>query len=542
MADGGLKQPGNFFLLEGNTDPGETSRNWTSWLQQYDFYMLATEKSKKAQDIQVATLLTILGAQGQEIFRTFDLSDEDQRDITKVKKAFTDYFSPRVKEEFERYRFYSRTQKQDESFDSFFNAIQVLISTCNFHVEEKDKALWDRIVIGINADAVREQMLNEDGPLTLARATQICRRAEATKSYMAKMSDQPIKVNEISSKTADHKSKATSKDKFPDDKISNCKYCGSDHARRQCPAYGKTCNSCGGKNHFSKVCRTKGRPKQSNSNLTHELTDESADAVIVTDDDADKAVCYTIENADSRKEWFIKEKHNNKLLQIKVDTGASCNVMPISVYENLTDKPTLRKHASKLISYSGHNLNVLGKASLLLEKSSKFSVHDFTVTDTGSTVLLGLPSCVSMGLVNPVGSVTVASQYSDVFKGIGKLSTKHVLRLKDNAKPVIQSPRRVPFRLRDKLRATLSEMETSGTIAKVTTPTDWVHPIVNVLKPDGSLRVCLDPTELNRCIKREHYALPTATEIFADISSSRVFSTLDARSGFLQLELDEESS
>ena len=58
-----------------------------------------------------------------------------------------------------------------------------------------------------------------------------------------------------------------------------------------------------------------------------------------------------------------------------------------------------------------------------------------------------------------------------------------------------------------------------------------------MLKPDGSLRICLYPTELNKAIKREHYALPTAPEIFAKLTDSRVFSTLNATSGFLQLEL-----
>ena len=61
-------------------------------------------------------------------------------------------------------------------------------------------------------------------------------------------------------------------------------------------------------------------------------------------------------------------------------------------------------------------------------------------------------------------------------------------------------------------------------------------------KPGGSLRICLDPAELNKCLKREHYVLPTASEIFSKLSDSRVFTTLDATSGFMQLELDEESS
>lgn len=65
---------------------------------------------------------------------------------------------------------------------------------------------------------------------------------------------------------------------------------------------------------------------------------------------------------------------------------------------------------------------------------------------------------------------------------------------------------------------------------------------MNVLKPDVSLRNCLDLTELNKVIMRESFALPTAVQIFSNLAGSRVFSTLDATSGFLQLELEENSS
>ena len=36
--------------------------------------------------------------------------------------------------------------------------------------------------------------------------------------------------------------------------IRNCKYCGNNHPRRQCPPYGKECKACGCKNHFAKKC------------------------------------------------------------------------------------------------------------------------------------------------------------------------------------------------------------------------------------------------------------------------------------------------
>ena len=40
---------------------------------------------------------------------------------------------------------------------------------------------------------------------------------------------------------------------------SNCKFCGKSHDKGKCPAYGKTCNKCGGKNHFEAKCTQKGK-------------------------------------------------------------------------------------------------------------------------------------------------------------------------------------------------------------------------------------------------------------------------------------------
>ena len=34
-----------------------------------------------------------------------------------------------------------------------------------------------------------------------------------------------------------------------------CRYCGSSHPPRRCPAYGMMCGECSQVNHFSAVCR-----------------------------------------------------------------------------------------------------------------------------------------------------------------------------------------------------------------------------------------------------------------------------------------------
>ena len=56
------------------------------------------------------------------------------------------------------------------------------------------------------------------------------------------------------------------------------------------------------------------------------------------------------------------------------------------------------------------------------------------------------------------------------------------------------------------------------------------------------MRLCLDPRDLNKAIRREHYRIPTAEDIASRLSGKRVFSIVDEKDGFLQVPLDDESS
>ena len=127
----------------------------------------------------------------------------------------------------------------------------------------------------------------------------------------------------------------------------------------------------------------------------------------------------------------------------------------------------------------------------------------------------------------------------------GKLSQlpfKHSIVLKENAKPVVHAPRRVPVALRSQLKEELQRMEQLGVISSVDEPTDWVNSMVVTKKPNGKLRVCLDPRDLNQNIKREHYQIPKREEIYAEMANACIFSKLDASTAFWQVALDAESS
>ena len=170
------------------------------------------------------------------------------------------------------------------------------------------------------------------------------------------------------------------------------------------------------------------------------------------------------------------------------------------------------------------------------------------VVDTKSPCIIGLRSCESLNLVKRVYVVNdeiepdILNDYPDTFGGIGCLPGQYKIKVDPNVDPVIEPPRRIPFALKGKVKAELDRMEKLNVIQKVSYPTDWVSNIVVVEKKQGSIRLCLDPKNLNRAIKREHFHLPTIEDIMARMPNAKVFSKLDASSGYWQIEVDDKSA
>ena len=71
-------------------------------------------------------------------------------------------------------------------------------------------------------------------------------------------------------------------------------------------------------------------------------------------------------------------------------------------------------------------------------------------------------------------------------------------------------------------------MEKMEIIEHINEPTDWVNSMVVVEKPNGNLRICLDPKHLSKAIKHPHYAMPTTEVILTKISTGKLFTKLDA--------------
>ena len=66
--------------------------------------------------------------------------------------------------------------------------------------------------------------------------------------------------------------------------------------------------------------------------------------------------------------------------------------------------------------------------------------------------------------------------------------------------------------------------------------------MVCVRKKNGRVRICIDPTDLNKAILREHYPMNSIDDVATRLHGSKYFTTLDANMGYYQIKLTEESS
>ncbi len=123
-----------------------------------------------------------------------------------------------------------------------------------------------------------------------------------------------------------------------------------------------------------------------------------------------------------------------------------------------------------------------------------------------------------------------------------RTTDEYKIELVPDAVPIVHAARKFPIAMESKVRAELQRMEALGVIAKVDHPTDWVNSMVIVPKPSGDIRVCLDPFDLNKAVRREHYRMPTLDDVTPKLSGEKFFTVLDAKSSYWQVPLEYQSS
>ena len=178
------------------------------------------------------------------------------------------------------------------------------------------------------------------------------------------------------------------------------------------------------------------------------------------------------------------------------------------------------------------------KPLLSAETRVKLGLLKLSLTGTAQVNSMGTEPVKSSV---PLTREKILAEYKNVFKGLGHIGESSTFVIDPNHPPVQHGPRRIPVTLQKEVKEKIAELEKKGIIQKVTDPTDWISSMVIVSKP-GKIRICLDPRDLNKAIQRPKYQMPTLEEILPKLSKAKVFTTLDAKDGFYQIGLDEESS
>ena len=564
-----------------NWENKNLSEEWRKFEEHAELMFIGPLKRASSQE-QAAYIRLWLGEKGRDIFRSWNLSSEDSRNPDVILKAFREYCAPKKNTVFARFVFQERRQKDGEAFEHFVTDLRNLVKECEYL--EPDNMVRDKIVGGIQSKEIRQLLLTEGDKLTMSKAIEIANSYEITQKCLKEMTNEDpchSQVDEIRRRKQIYGTHQGMRHKI----INNCKFCSSRHAPRNCPAYGQTCHVCQGKNHFAKSYMCPGRQRNRNVDLLEEDEDFDANSIasIGKNNVNDDEEVYVFSLETDRKDGLHKKDEKNDdydkedryifslndeqpdtvyatlgigpddKLKFKIDTGAQVNVIPAIIFDKLKNPPPLHKSRHRLVSYTGQHLSVNGSVTLQCSYRDKMINDEFIIAEGCQTQpILSLKTSLALNLIqltlsveNPSIALTkeaVIEEFSTVFKGFGNLEGEVSIQLKENAIPKIHPPRRVPYALKDKVKEELDKMERLKVIEKVTEPTDWVNSLVIAEKPNGKLRLCLDPKDLNEAIKRPHYSTKTLEEALAEMPNAKFFSKLDAQSGYWQLKLDNKSS
>ena len=132
--------------------------------------------------------------------------------------------------------------------------------------------------------------------------------------------------------------------------------------------------------------------------------------------------------------------------------------------------------------------------------------------------------------------------YPNSFDRLGSLKGAYNIRVDPTVKPATHARRKVPIESKEAIDKELDYLIEEEIITEQVEPTPWVSSVTFPRKPNGELRVCLDPSNLNKAIIREHHKPMTVEEIAHELARATVYTKADALKAFLQIHLTHKAS
>lgn len=527
----------------------DMAQEWTEWIELYDHYFVANKLGDESSAVQASNLLSSLGREAIKVLNNLGVTTADKAVLSKIKEKLTAHFAPSRNKTYERCMFHRIKQHEHEAFADFFQKLQAQVKKCSYGQNEEEFTM-DQIVLGIHSEHTRQKLWTEDS-LDFDRTIKICRAEDRAAKQIHQVQESTSSVNAVKKDTDYY-----------------CKRCSSRHAFRECPTFETPCKRCNRMGHTTENCKSnskseakekqshpKGKPKEfyrkSKSGKMKKVffiegsSDESSSSSDSDSDDYEFSVgeIKTVNSLGDGDKWSELLFIHDQALKVKLDTGAECNVLSKKDANRLNLK-ICATSTKRILTYNNAEVPVIGEASAYCETkkdTAKPAVVKFKVVDGSFKPILGRSMCEKMGFIVRVNELTADSQQQNQPKLGCFKDFVYDIDFIDNPNFKVIPPRRIPHAYRSLVKEEIDNMVSLGVITPVSEPSPAVSPLL-VIKKGDSLRVCMDPTELNKNVKRRHYPLKTIDEVAAKIHGSCYFTKLDCNKGFWQIRVTARTS
>ncbi|XP_043227351.1 uncharacterized protein K02A2.6-like [Amphibalanus amphitrite] len=544
------------------------------WLDGFEVYLCALgieEVTRKR-----ALLLHLLGTDIQQKLKDMAEIESDSalpNDYERTKAKLRRILKPQVRTLYERNIFHNMTMMdRDENIRDFVGRLKKQAEKCDFTREQRTELIRDMIISRCPHSSLQVRMLEaqhltaEDAIKMWESFLQVRVQAKKlqemnlTKEVNPSPEQEPKKEGESAYRVVGEKGQKSPfqhGDRKGGQSRGPCYRCGrSSHKASDClVTRGKTCNKCGGKNHFAKMCKSRQDDGPSYKRRVNATRDEvEADRTVSDFDD----FAFTSESSSAEGRGTLTSVQlNGQTVRVLVDTGASADIITRKDFKTLVGFKTVKTNRRLLPYGSKIPLKLDGQFLATTAVNGREVQSCWLIAAHGQVSLLSGVTAELLGLISTGKHVNqvaengsqrlsleaILKENKDVFEDkLGQLAdVKAHLRLKETAEPVFKRVRTVPYALQDQVESELKKWEDSG-IAEKIEYSDWGTPLVVVPKPGGGIRICGDyKCTVNPQLEVPKHPMPTLEDILAKLPDMKFFCKLDLSTAYLQMTLDEES-
>ena len=282
-----------------------------------------------------ATLLSVIGPRTFKLLRNLLTPDKPgDKSYAELVKVLTDHFSPKPSEIMQRSKFYSRSRKPGESISTFVAELRATAEYCNFGTS-LNAMIRDRVVCGINEDAIQKRLLAEGDTLTLTKALSLAQ------AYETAVKDATTLLPSNASPQQIHRvqSAAKAQSKKP------CYRCTrTGHSPGACRFRKERCHNCSKIGHIKKACRQADKVGVPSRNV--QFVDQTETPT------KDEYPLFTL-TVSQTTPIVLPVEINHKRVSMELDTGAAVSLVSEETYNQHWAQEQLEESNTRLKTYSG---------------------------------------------------------------------------------------------------------------------------------------------------------------------------------------------